>query len=100
MDYKTFFNRKPKSKKPTPSELLIERIKKELGYGLSSNAKIVRTGASRDWRASGRWIWEIKDPNSRITIGSDSGVRELLKSKYLVVDHYYGGRVIGYDYLP
>lgn len=99
---KDFYNRKAvkKSNKPTPSELLIERLRKEKGYEFSKEAKIVRTGASKDWRSSGRWLWQINDPNTSIFIGSDFGVRELLKFKFLQVSHSEGGRLLGYDYQP
>lgn len=99
---KAWYNRKEvkKSTRITPSQLLIERIKKELFFPLSSEAVIVRTGASKDWRASGRWQWMVKDPNYNCSISSDTGVRELLKSKFLDIDFHAGGRILGIDYQP
>lgn len=99
---KSWWNRKEvkKSIKPTPSDKLMERIRKELGFPISPEAKIVRTGASREWRGSGRWQWVVKDPNTNYSIGSDTGVRDLLKSKYLDIDMYAGGRILGLDYQP
>lgn len=100
-DWDTFINKKKPSKKSqTPSEKMIERLHLENGYDFSKEAKIVPTGASRAWRGSGRWQWEIKDPLRSLTLGSDSGIRELLKYKILVVCHREGGRIMGYDYLP
>lgn len=82
----------------TPSQKLIDRIKKKLLFPLSDKAEIIRTGASKDWRGSGRWQWMIKDPEYNCSIGSDTGVRELLKCKFLEIDFHAGGRILGMDY--
>lgn len=89
-----------RSKRETPSQKLIQRIRSELKFPLSDKATIVRTGASKDWRSSGRWQWQVNDPNYNCSIGSDTGVRELLKSKFLDIDFHAGGRILGVDYMP
>lgn len=91
----------PKRKKcKTPSEKMIERLRNENGFDFSDQVKIVPTGASRQWRGSGMWQWVIKDPLRSHSLGSDSGIRELLKFKYLIVSFYEGGRILGYDEMP
>lgn len=89
--------KKERKKTIAPSKTLIERLRNEKGLLISDSAFIRSTNASKAWQDSGRWIWELIDPEGKVCIGSDYKIRELLKFPFLSIDYSWGGRVVGYD---
>lgn len=70
-------------KRETPSEILLSRLRYELGLKFSPSAKIKRTHHGRHQLAAGGWTWSVYDPDGRNNVGSFCRVTELFRARKL-----------------